>query len=318
MRIRRLAAGLALASFLVAGCGADGKDTSSNPAEPGGTTMDMSRAERRAEELIQQAVRGVSPVPRLESFGGGVKPCLDPSDGGSEDRVTLTRNYWLKDIPREQSKDVVRQVFESWRAGGHAVDAEPDYNRNVAVANLRSKPDDFLMQVAAGLGGQVSVGVTSPCFWPDEVKSPVPKALGHPAPRSNTELQARQQALSGVQGVSSQILDTFAGGRPSYEDAYVWVREQDGSCVAQHQWTYTCGDAVRAAQAFQRMLRKLGERGWQLVDPPEDAAAQGGDAVLALTPDEYEAGATVERERARAVITVSAAWEREWPPPYRR
>ncbi|MFE6980221.1 hypothetical protein [Streptomyces griseus] len=148
--------------------------------------MDMNQAERTAEALIREAIHGVTPEPTLESFGGGVKSCKEPSDGGSEERVTLTQNYWLKGIPRESGEDVVRKVFGNWKQAGHVVDAEPDYGRRVVAANLRSKPDDFLMQVAMGMGGQLSVGVTSPCFRDSE---PVPSALGHPAPRTNAELR---------------------------------------------------------------------------------------------------------------------------------
>lgn len=284
--------------------------------------MDMERAESRADELVQQALRDVSPVPRLESFGGGVGACLDPSDGGSEDRVTLTRDYWLKDITREQGKNVVRQIFDNWKAAGHTVDTAPDYDRKVAVANLRSKPDDFLMQVTQGLGGQVSVGVTSPCFWdkaPDELKAPVPSSLGHPAPTTTAELHVRQQALNGVKEVSSQVLDGLAGGWPADEmEPHVIVRSQDHSCYAEHHWTYTCEDVPVAERAFQGLLRELTDRGWQLQAPPEEVEAQDGDAVLGLPPDEYESGAVVERARGTAVFTVSARWEREWPPPYMR
>ncbi|MEW1724475.1 hypothetical protein [Streptomyces sp. NPDC093109] len=235
--------------------------------------------------------------------------------------MTLTKNYWLRDIPPDQGKDVVRQVFENWKAAGHTVDAAPDYERRAVGANLRSKPDDFLMQVAMGLGGQLSVGVTSPCFWdkePDEVKAPVSSDLGLPVPTTKTELKVRLQALNGVKDVSSQVLDSLLGGWPSEEKPYVYVRSQDGSCVGQHQWTYTCEDAPVAERAYQRLLRKLTDRGWRFEAPPEEVAAQGGDAVLALTPDAYESGAVVERPRGSAVITVSAAWEREWPPPYMR
>ncbi|WP_327273508.1 hypothetical protein OG609_16535 [Streptomyces sp. NBC_01224] len=277
--------------------------------------MDMSQAERTAEDLIQEAIRGVSPEPRLESFGGGVKSCQEPSDGGSEDRVTLTRNYWLKGIPRDDAKNVVRKVFENWKEAGHVVDAAPDYERRVVAANLRSKPDDFLMQVAMGLGGQLSVGVTSPCFWD---KKPGSESLGYPAPRTEAELHDRQEAMNGVRSVSSRILDSFAGGRPSRDEPAVLVRLQDGSCYADHQWTYTCEDASTAERAFHQMVRILGERGWQMEEPSTEVAAQGGDAVVVLTPDEYEAGAGVVRNHGEAVISISAAWEREWPPPYMR
>ncbi len=277
--------------------------------------MNMSQAERTAEALIGEAIQGVSPQPTLESFGGGVKSCQEPSDGGSEDRVTLTRNYWLKGIPREEAKDVVRKVFENWKEAGHVVDAAPDYGRRVVAANLRSKPDDFLMQVAMGLGGQLSVGVTSPCFWDKEPASP---SLGYPPPRTNAELQARQEAMSGVRSVSSQILDSLAGGQPSSDEPAVLVRTQDGSCYADHQWTYTCEDVPSAEQAFHRMVHVLGERGWQVREPITEEAAQTGDAVVALTPDEHEAGAGVTRRYGEAVLNISAAWEREWPPPYMR
>ncbi|MDX3325299.1 hypothetical protein PV405_11555 [Streptomyces sp. ME02-6979-3A] len=277
--------------------------------------MDMNQAERIAEALIREAIGGVSPEPTLESFGGGVKSCQEPSDGGSEDRVTLTRNYWLRGIPREEAKGVVRKVFGNWKAAGHVVDAAPDYERRVVAANLRSKPDDFLMQVAMGLGGQLSVGVTSPCFWDEE---PVSSSLGYPAPRTDAELQERQEAMSGVRSVSSQILDSLAGGRPSGEEPAVLVRLQDGSCYADHQWTYTCEDAPSAERAFRDMARLLGERGWQVREPIAEEAAHEGDAVVARTPDDHEAGAGVTRNRGDAVIRISAAWEREWPPPYMR
>ncbi|BFP52872.1 hypothetical protein SCMC78_26790 [Streptomyces sp. CMC78] len=277
--------------------------------------MDMNQAERTAESLIRQAIRGVTPEPTLESFGGGVKSCKEPSDGGSEERVTLTRNFWLKGIPRESAEDVVRKVFGNWKEAGHVVDAQPDYGRRVVAANLRSKPDDFLMQVAMGMGGQLSVGVTSPCFWDRE---PVPSSLGHPAPRTDAERQERQEAMNGVRAVSSQILDSLVDGRPSAEEPVVLVRPQDGSCYADHQWTYTCENAPSAERAFHHMVRSLRERGWQTREPSAEEAAQAGDAVVALTPDDHEAGAGVTRSHGDDVIHVSAAWEREWPPPYMR
>ncbi|MFB6947108.1 hypothetical protein ACFWGL_24095 [Streptomyces sp. NPDC060286] len=277
--------------------------------------MDMDQAERTAERLIQEAIRGVSPKPRLEPFGGGVKSCQEPSDGGSEGRVTLTRNYWLKGVPRDEAKSVVRKVFESWKEAGHVVDAAPDYERRVVAANLRSKPDDFLMQVAMGLGGQLSVGVTSPCFWG---KKPTSDSLGYPAPRTEAELHDRQEAMNGVRSVSSQILDSLAGGRPSSDEPAVLVRLQDGSCYADHQWTYTCEDASTAERAFHQMVRTLGERGWRIEEPSTEVAAQGGDAAVVLTPDDHEAGAGVVRNYGEAAISISAAWEREWPPPYMR
>ncbi|MFH9135483.1 hypothetical protein [Streptomyces sp. NPDC017524] len=277
--------------------------------------MDMNQSERTAESLIREAIHGVTPEPTLESFGGGVKSCKEPSDGGSEERVTLTRNFWLKGIPRDSAEDVVRKVFGNWKEAGHVVDAEPDYGRRVVAANLRSKPDDFLMQVVMGMGGQLSVGVTSPCFWDRE---PVPSSLGHPAPRTDAELQERQEAMNGVRAVSSQILDSLVDGRPSDEEPAVLVRPQDGSCYADHQWTYTCEDAPSAERAFHHMVRSLREHGWQTREPSAEEAAQAGDAVVALTPDDHEAGAGVTRTHGDSVIRVSAAWEREWPPPYMR
>ncbi|MFJ6610586.1 hypothetical protein ACIQPT_09940 [Streptomyces sp. NPDC091289] len=124
----------------------------------------MSQAERIAAALIGEALHGVVPEPVLEPFGGGVKYCREHRVRRSGKRVTLTRNYWLKGIPREAAKGVALLVFGNWREAGHRVDAAPDHEGRVVAASLRSRPDAFLMQVAMGLGGQLSVGVTSPCF----------------------------------------------------------------------------------------------------------------------------------------------------------
>lgn len=136
------------------------------------STMTQAQALSRVEQLIKETANVITPKPRLDLDRPSlnVNGCLDPTDGGSEDRVVISRSYYLRDVPRDQVEEVAKQVKQYWEEQGH-------YIVGVSINGLdisgRSKPDDFLLSLApTGNNDVLNLGVTSPCVWPNGTPEP--------------------------------------------------------------------------------------------------------------------------------------------------
>ncbi|WP_229811469.1 hypothetical protein [Streptosporangium pseudovulgare] len=134
--------------------------------------MTQAQALARVEQLIKETTAVITPTPRLDLDRPSlnVNSCLDPTDGGSEDRVVIARSYYLRDIPREQVPEVARQVEQYWKQQGHYIGAVSANGLNISG---RSRPDDFLLSLApTGDDDVLNIGVTSPCVWPNGTPGP--------------------------------------------------------------------------------------------------------------------------------------------------
>ncbi|NYF43902.1 hypothetical protein [Streptosporangium sandarakinum] len=155
-------------ALIVLSAGCTGKETMDHPA------ITKEKALGRVEQLIKEAISGVNPQPRLDldQLSLTVDHCLDPTDGGSKDRIVVGRGYYLRDVPKDRLAEVSRQVRQTWEQRGHHVSG-------VSLDGIgftgRSRPDDFLFSllVADSDGGEVlNLGVSSPCIWPNGTPEP--------------------------------------------------------------------------------------------------------------------------------------------------
>ncbi|MER5318449.1 hypothetical protein [Streptosporangium roseum] len=129
-------------------------------------TMTQDQALARVEQLIKETVDVITPKPRLDLYRPSlnVNGCLDPTDGGAEDRVVISRSYYLRDIPMDQIGEVTRRVKQHWERQGYYI--ETASKDGLAVFG-HSQPDDFLISIGpTGDDNVLSLGVSSPCIWP--------------------------------------------------------------------------------------------------------------------------------------------------------
>ncbi|MEV8639413.1 hypothetical protein AB0395_47955 [Streptosporangium sp. NPDC051023] len=77
-----------------------------------GPTITQEQALGRVEQLIKETAGIIIPKPRLDLYRPSlnVTSCLDPTDGGSKDRVVINRSYYLEGIPRDRVAEVAKQV----------------------------------------------------------------------------------------------------------------------------------------------------------------------------------------------------------------
>ncbi|MDP9867153.1 MULTISPECIES: hypothetical protein [Streptosporangium] len=137
-----------------------------------GPTMTQAQALARVEQLIKETAGVITPKPRLDLYRPSLNlySCLDPTDGGSEDRVVVNRSYYLRDIPKDQIGEVARQVRQYWEQQGHYIQVT---SKNGLDVSGRSRPDDFLLSLApTGDNDVLNLEATSPCIWPNGTPGP--------------------------------------------------------------------------------------------------------------------------------------------------
>ncbi|MFE3448873.1 hypothetical protein ACFXJ8_08030 [Nonomuraea sp. NPDC059194] len=132
-------------------------------------TLNENEAISRVERLIRDTVAVIEPRPRLDAFLPSLnrRYCLDPTDGGSEERVIVNRRYYLRGIPKERFVDVANRVKAHWQQQGHLITGVNGLETREPDISGRSRPDDFILSLSWTQGDVLGIGVTSTCVWPD-------------------------------------------------------------------------------------------------------------------------------------------------------
>lgn len=155
-------------AVLIAGCTGSPDNTGGELDEP---TMTQAQALSRVEQLIRDTAGAIEPKPTLEldQKSRNEHSCLDPTDGGSEDRVIVYRGYNLRDVPEDQVAKVAEQVRQQWVRQGHLIETASQDGLNIFG---RSRPDDFLLSLQRNGDGSLNLGASSPCVWPNGTPEP--------------------------------------------------------------------------------------------------------------------------------------------------
>lgn len=137
-------------------------------------TITETQAIARIDQLIRDAVATVKPRPTLDLFPPSLNPgqCLDPTDKGSEERVTITRSYYLRNIPQDRLVEAAEQVRAHWEKAGHVITGAYGFDTGRPDVSGRSRPDDFLLSLSWTEGDVLGIAATSPCIWPNGTPSP--------------------------------------------------------------------------------------------------------------------------------------------------
>ncbi|WP_083753627.1 hypothetical protein [Actinosynnema sp. ALI-1.44] len=136
-------------------------------------TITQQEANNRAEKYTQDAAASLTPPPRLEPLSRfDDTECDDPSDNGPLGRVYASRRYWLRDVPRERNAEVAEALVRWWTSHDFVVLSDKRPRENwISVEN---KNDGFSMSIQESVNGDLSLGATSPCVWPNGTPAPKP------------------------------------------------------------------------------------------------------------------------------------------------
>lgn len=137
-------------------------------------TLNTQQATDRVQQHIDDAVAVIEPTPRLEPESFLDMPCDPPSDNGPLGRIVVSRGYWLRDIPPERNAEVFAAVERRWVDNGWVVLAD-DTDSQDAFLSVENRADAFRMSLSSSVDGQLSLGATSPCIWPDGTPDPQPR-----------------------------------------------------------------------------------------------------------------------------------------------
>ncbi|MGH3767324.1 MAG: hypothetical protein ACRDTX_19580 [Pseudonocardiaceae bacterium] len=135
-------------------------------------TITLDEAKQRAGGYIQQ-VRAVLPgKPRLVPVAGGITQleCLDPGDNGPQGRISANGAFFLRDLPPERNPEVY-SVFRSYLAQ-QGFTVRTDQSDFLVMENPK---DSFrlVLQESGDGSKSLSLGVSSPCVWPNGTPAPV-------------------------------------------------------------------------------------------------------------------------------------------------
>ncbi|WP_197651711.1 hypothetical protein [Carbonactinospora thermoautotrophica] len=157
---------------LTAGCGVLGV-RNENGNNQTMKTLNEQQANQRAEEHIQRAVAAVfSPPPRLERDLFLTSDCTDPTDFGPQGRVQVSRNYWLRDLPKERNREYFDKIYDYWTRNGYRVLKDDRANPKNPGLFVEHNDDAFRMTLYSSVEGDLSLSVTSPCIWPTGEPTP--------------------------------------------------------------------------------------------------------------------------------------------------
>ncbi|MEO3861644.1 hypothetical protein [Acrocarpospora sp. B8E8] len=134
-------------------------------------TITKAQALARVEQLINEAASAIDIPKKLELFEPslGDDLCLDPTDGGSEERIIVNRKYFLRGIPKDRVTEVAQRVKTYWEQQGHVIDG---VSADGLVVYGRTRPDDFYVTLGWTADDVPTLAATSTCIWPNGTPEP--------------------------------------------------------------------------------------------------------------------------------------------------
>jgi hypothetical protein len=256
---------LLTALIAVTACGAHGGGKGDGATTPKHVAMNEQQATKRAEEIIHQAVDGMSPKPKLERIGPApVGACIARDDGGPDDRLQVSIAYKLTEVPGSKAKTLVRQARDAWvKLGYKFQSSDADWSKPFPHVNMRTEPDDFWMDAITGVvnratgEGLASIGVTSPCF--SRNASDQSTADSTAFQRTQVDEHAEHLALAHSSRIYDALHVRHAAGQEG--DGISAYQDAEGTYV-HHAWSTQPLSEEETAQAMARGRTYFESAGW--------------------------------------------------------
>lgn len=135
-------------------------------------TITKEQASQRVDDYLAQMVAVLLPPPRLELASAISGLCKDPDDNGPQGRVDVGRTYWLRDIPRDRNRAFFDTLRRYWADRGYRVLG--DQSGPSPFVSVENPQDGFRMGIQESSQGDLSLGASSPCVWPNGTPAPPP------------------------------------------------------------------------------------------------------------------------------------------------
>ncbi|MDF3141212.1 MULTISPECIES: hypothetical protein [unclassified Streptomyces] len=234
--------------------------------------MDEQKATQRAEEIVHQAVDGMSPKPTLKRTG--LRPlgtCVARDDHGPDDRVQFRLTYQLTGVPGSKAKTLVRQARDAWvKVGYKFQSSDADWSDPFPSVGMRTEPDDFWMTALTGVvnraegEGLAAISVTSPCFAPSGGSAADPAALQ----RTQADEHAEHRALDH----SSRIYDALQARHATAQqgDGLSTYQDSEGAYV-HHAWSTQPLTEEETVRVMARAQTYFESAGWTVRHVPTEA-----------------------------------------------
>ncbi|MFE1099907.1 hypothetical protein ACFW4K_05255 [Nocardiopsis alba] len=129
-------------------------------------TINQDEAAQKIDQHFTEAIVALPDNVELEPLGPiAFASCDDPTDGGTKGRITVSQRQWLTGLPKEDNEQNVDLFHDCWVSNGYRVihDLRPDE----LFVTVESETDAFNVSVQASDEGDLSIGVSSPCVWPE-------------------------------------------------------------------------------------------------------------------------------------------------------
>ncbi|MCX4694424.1 hypothetical protein [Streptomyces sp. NBC_01408] len=303
-------AALLAMTIMVTACGAQGDGQKTGGKAPK-VTMNEQRAIDRAEEIIHQAVDGMSPQPTLERMGHApVGACIARDDHGPDDRVQVTVIYKLTGVPGAEAQNLVRQARDAWLKQGHKYNSssEVDWSSSFPSVYMRTGPDDFWMDAVTGVmdrakgEGLASLKVSSPCFLPPGKSKASGATPAGPAAfeAPSADDPATRRALAHSSRIYDALQVDSAPTQPG--EGLSRVRDESGASV-HHTWsTVPLSEGERTA-AVARVQAYFRSAGWN-VRPM--STREGVPAFVAGHPEEHMVAQVAASTTGTVRVAVTA------------
>ncbi|WBO64422.1 hypothetical protein [Streptomyces camelliae] len=288
MRPSRTMAVIALltASVAVAACGSGQTGSSGGSTPSKQVTMDEQQATKRAEEIIHQAVDGMSPKPTLKRTGLSPLGACVADDHSAGERQQVALSYQLTGVPGTEAKKLVRQARDAWVKLGYTFQSsDADWSDPFPSVSMRTVPDDFWMTAITGVvdkakgEGLAAISVTSPCFAADGSGTADPASFRQTATDEQAEHRARDH--------SSRLYDALQVRHGATQEGEGLATYQDGEeTYAHHTWSTEPLPEDAMVRALARAQAHFESLGWTLRQVP---TVTGVPALLARNAEDGSA-----------------------------
>lgn len=137
-------------------------------------TITQQQAIERVDRYIADAVAALPVDPTLTPESEALdSACMDPTDNGPRNRITVTKGYWLDGTPQDANEIYFDALRQWWTTHGFDI-LEDDRTVGARYLWVEQRSDGFRMSLQESAEGSVSLGATSPCIWPDGTPVPEP------------------------------------------------------------------------------------------------------------------------------------------------
>lgn len=133
-------------------------------------TITLEEASRRVDKYLEQAQQVLPTEAEFQrSYREKAGPCSASSGDGTEGRKLTTTEYQVLGLNRANIPEYFSKLRSWWEQHDYRVLQNEPKNEYLWVEH---NPDGFRLALEANAEGELYLGATSPCVWPNGTPEP--------------------------------------------------------------------------------------------------------------------------------------------------